>query len=52
LRSIYDEITVHFRDDYLGMTFIYCLELKTIILMMKNYIKGVLEQFTQDNSSK
>jgi hypothetical protein len=54
LRSIYDEITVHFGDehDYLGMTFIYCPELKTIILMMKNYIKGVLEQFTQDDSSK
>jgi len=54
LRSVYDEITVHFGDehDYLGMTLIYCPELKSIILTMKNYIKGVLEQFAQDNSNK
>jgi hypothetical protein len=38
--------------DYLGMTLIYKPEQKTIILIMKNYIKGILEQFTQDNNSE
>jgi hypothetical protein len=54
LRKAYEEITVHFGDeyDYLGMTLIYKPEQKTIILMMKNYIKGILEQFTQDNNSE
>jgi hypothetical protein len=54
LRNTYDEITVHFGNehDYLGMTLIYQPQQKTITLTMKNYIKGVLEQFTQENDNE
>jgi hypothetical protein len=54
LRTVYGEITVHYGNehDYLGMMLIYQPEEKPIILSMKKYVEGILDQFEIDNSDE
>jgi hypothetical protein len=54
LESVYGEITVHRGNehDYLGMILKYEPEKKNIVLSMENYIRGILDQFMQDNDDE